>query len=88
MTYSDIKIQQKLTYLRRLLNIRVKLTKFVESVDVEQVKNTIIVQWNINKEDRFFCFERKEFPVADLGKMVEYYKRKIRTEFKNRHKNQ
>ena len=86
MTYSDIKLQQKLTYLRRLLNVRVKLTKFVQSVEVIRNEDMIVVRWNIFRKERFFDFEEKEFPVKDLQKMVAYYKRKIGTEFKNRHK--
>lgn len=84
MTYTDIKLQQKLTYLRRLLNIRVKLTKFVQSVDVTMEGNSITIRWNIHRKERFFDFEEKEFPVKDLGKIIQYYKRKVRTEFKNR----
>jgi hypothetical protein len=30
-------------------------------------------------------FEEIEFPVSHLGKRIEHYKRKIRSEFKNRH---
>ena len=87
MTYKDIKLQDKLTYLRRLLNVRVKLTKFVQSVEVLIVEPNIIIRWNICRNDRFFDFEEKEIPIKDLSKSVQYYKRKVGTEFKNRNKN-
>lgn len=86
MTYSDIKLQQKLTYLRRLLNVRVKLMRFAKGVEVIHNGDIIIVRWNIFRQDRFFDFEEKEFPTKDLQKVIAYYKRKIGTEFKNRHK--
>ena len=86
MTYTEVKLQQKLTYLRRLLNVRVKLMKFAQSVDVIQNKDTIVVRWNVFVKERFFDFEEKEFPTKDIQKMIAYYKRKIGTEFKNRHK--
>ena len=87
MTYKDIKLQQKLTYLRRLLNVRVRLTKFVQGVEVMVEEPNIIIRWNIHRKERFFDFEEKEFPIKDLGKVVQYYKRKVGTEFKNRNKN-
>lgn len=87
MTYSDIKLQQKLTYLRRLLAIRVNLMKFCHGVDVSLEKDIVKVRWNINRQDRYFDFEEKEFPVADLQKMIRYYKRKIHLEFRDRNKN-
>ena len=89
MTYSDIKTQAKLNYLRRLLNIRVGLMQLIESVTVEIEGDMVHVTWyskpGLIKKISFT--EEIEFPLSHLSKRIEHYRRKVRTEFKNRHEN-
>jgi hypothetical protein len=58
--------------------------RFVDGVSVERNGETVIVTWNVNRNDRFFDKETIEFPVAHLGRRIEHYRRKVATEFKNR----
>ena len=87
MTYTDIKLQAKLNYLRRLLNIRVRLMKYIEAVTIEVEGDMVHVTWyskpGLKKKISFT--EEIEFPVAHLGRRIEHYKRKVRGEFKARH---
>ena len=87
MTYTDIKLQARLNYLRRLLNIRVRLMKYVDRVSVDVVDDLVRVVWyskpGLKKKISFT--EEIEFPVSHLGRRIEHYKRKVRSEFKNRH---
>jgi hypothetical protein len=87
MTYSDIRLEQKLTYLRRLLNIRVRLMDFIDKVDVIRCDKTIRVVWYTKPEviKKISFTEEIEFPIEHLSKRIQHYKRKVRTEFLNRH---
>lgn len=87
MTYSDIKLRAKLDYLTRLLKLRVRLMSYVEDVVVERDKDVIRVRW-IGKPDprKISQFEEIEFPVSHLGKRIEHYRRKFKTEYRDRHK--
>ena len=89
MTYTDVKLSQKLAYLRRLLNVRVRLMDYIDKVEVNILGNNIQVVWHTNPEavKKISFTEEIEFPVSHLGKRIEHYKRKVRTEFKNRKKN-
>lgn len=91
MTSTDIKLQERLLYLRRLLDLRVRLLmKYIESVDVWVEKNMVYVRWISKKpldldKERYFEYEQKEFPVSHLSKQIQAYRRKVRNEIKMRH---
>ena len=88
MTYADVKFQQKLLYLTRLLKFRVKLMDYVEDVEVELSGEVIKIKW-IGKviPKKISFFEEIEFPVTHIGRRIEHYKRKVHSEYKNRHNN-
>ena len=87
MTYSDIKLRAKIDYLTRLLKLRVRLMKYVEDVEVEHKGDIIRVRWIGRPHPKKISnFEEIEFPVAHLGKRIEHYRRKFKTEFRDRHK--
>ena len=77
MTSTDIKIQQKLGYLRRLLDLRVRLLmKYVESVDVWVEKEMVYVKWiskkGLDNEYRDKMISSDEFKVRFL-ELCEIY---------------
>ena len=95
MTYEDVIFQQKLSYLRRVLNIYVKFLKYYSEVDIEvlgNVKNDkfipriIEVTYHGSKNEGY-PFQRIEFPVEHLGKRIAHYKNKMKRAFLNRHNN-
>ena len=91
MTYIEAKVKQKMAYLQRLLKLRVSLMRFATDVDVSLNDGMIAVRWNMTKpgEEKLpdvITHETIEFPVAHLGRRIEHYKRKFRTEYLNRHK--
>ena len=84
----NLRTEAKLKYLVRLLNLRVKLMSQVDRVAIDVINDMISVTWyakpGLNK--KLSQFESIEFPVAHLGRRIEHYRRKVRNEFKNRHK--
>jgi hypothetical protein len=91
MTYVEAKVKQKMAYLQRLLKLRVSLMRFATDVDVSLNDGMIAVRWNMTKPGEetlpdVITHETIEFPVAHLGRRIEHYKRKFRTEYLNRHK--
>ena len=88
MTYKDIKFEQKIAYLRRLLDIRVRLLMdYIESVDVIPKRDVIEVIWYTKPDaiKKISYNESIEFPIRDLNKRIAHYKRKVRKEYKERH---
>lgn len=91
MTYIEAKVKQKIAYLQRLLKLRVNLMRYATDVDVSLNDGIVAVRWNMTKpgEEKLpdvITHETIEFPVAHLGRRIEHYKRKFRTEYLNRHK--
>lgn len=88
MTYQAIRLQAKVKYLTRLLKFRVKLMDYVDDVEVELSGEIIKVRW-IGKPlpKKISFFEEIEFPVSHIGRRIEHYKRKVRSEYKARHDN-
>lgn len=90
MTYIEVKVQQKMAYLQRLLKLRIHFMKYAKDVDVWQDGGFIFVRWNMLKPGEealpdIITHETIEFPVAHLSKRIEHYKRKFRVEFAKRH---
>lgn len=87
MTYREIKFEERLNTLSKVLNIYVKLMRHYGAVDinVNRERKIIEVKYKEPKGD-WWEFEAVEFPFSDLNKRLTHYKRKVFTAFKNRHK--
>ena len=85
MTSTDLRLQAKITYLQRLLNIYVKFLKYYSEVEITVKTNTINVKYQGEKNGGY-KFQSIEFPATDLNKRILHYKQKVRTAIKNRHK--
>lgn len=83
--------KEQILYLRRLLYLRIKLMKNYANVKVtyrnKPQKFGIIVEYYGRKPGINCLFESDtiEFPLKDLGKRINHYKKLFRNEFKNRH---
>jgi len=81
MTATDL--EQKMTYLRRLLSVYVKFLKYYQRADVTVEGNEITVLYH-NAKNNGYKFQSIAFPLDDIDKRIEHYRQKVRTAFKNR----
>ena len=86
MGNNEIRFNNRINKLRRIISIYTRFLKMYEKADVLVGKKYIIVRFYKPKEDIWGDKDEREFPVVDLGKMISFYKTKLATEFKNRHK--
>jgi len=87
MVYKDIKLEAKIAYLKRILAIYVRFLRYYTSATVNVKKDSIEVVYGGNRNGAWFDTQAIEFPISHLSKRIEHYKRKVKTEFKNRHNN-
>jgi hypothetical protein len=86
MTYEDVVLEQKLSYLRRLLKIYVRFLKYYSDVELTVKEKTIEVKY-CKAKNNGYAFQAKEFPREHLGRQIVHYRNKVRAMFKNRHTN-
>ena len=82
---TSTKLRQKISYLQRLLTLRLRFMKYATGVDVTFDDKTVYVKWDTKKGGRYFDEETIEFPVEHLGRRILHYRAKFRAEFKTRH---
>ena len=83
---TDLKFEQKLSTLKRVLEIYVIFMKRYTKVDVSVNYHTNIIKVRYSgKIGEYYDAESTEFPVSHLNKRIIHYKNKIKSEFKKRH---
>ena len=73
----------KITYLHRFIQSYAKLLKNYNHGHVIFEKGSIIVTLS-NTKGSYYSFDKKEFPLDDVDKMIISYKNKFKTLWKKR----
>jgi len=75
--------EDKIEYLRRLLNVYLKFNRHYSKVDLIISGKDFMVIWSQPKNN-YYSFEDITVPLQDLDKRIESYRHKVMYAFKTR----
>jgi hypothetical protein len=76
--------EDKIKYLRKLLNVYLKFSRHYNSVDLTVSGKDFMVRWHNPKQPNWYSFESVEVPLTDLDARIASYKGKLQRELKKR----
>ena len=76
--------EDKIEYLRKLLNTYLKFSRHYNSVDITVSGKDFMVRWYSPKHENWYPFETIECPLSDLDIRIVSYKGKLQRELKKR----
>lgn len=76
--------EEKIEYLRKILNTYLKFSRHYNSVDVKISGKDFMVIWYNPKQENWYSFEDITCPLSDIDARIASYKGKLQREFKKR----
>jgi hypothetical protein len=84
----DTEVVDKLIYLDRIVKLYGKFLNTWKGAEVTSNGTMVRVKFFLPSKYGFESFTEREFPMEDIDKRIDSYKRKVKKEFKNRHQNE
>lgn len=77
-------VEDKIAYLKKLLNSYLKFSRHYNSVDVTVSGKDFMVRWYNPKQENWYSFEDILCPLSDIDTRITSYKGKLQRELKKR----